>query len=223
MTNTMPVRSYQNCSENDVVGYNDCPESLFVMPAVKAAKKIRPRRIPVSVNTDTQSSKINEGVSSESASKDDDVLNLPKSRLAKASAVPPPPIGRRSTSSSVSSLMCDSPTPLQSRSSSMSTLDNVSLLDENELMKKVANILNAESKLSNKEYEYYKGKIDSNLEESLKNDKVRIFLSRFFSELESSKNKEFAQKILLRGMTSDTTINSWCPAFHKIFDNASFC
>ncbi|KAL3229956.1 Alpha1-proteinase inhibitor-degradation deficient protein 37 [Nakaseomyces bracarensis] len=230
MTNALPIKSYQNCTENDVVGYNDCPESLFVLSTAKS-KRARPRRIPVGIHGAAETNYITSTGSSGSASDsrsssspldDDEKLRLPKARVAKRTVVPPPPIGRRSTSSSLvssSSSIMDIPCAT-SRSSSMRSVDEV-VISEEELLKKVSNIIQTDSKLVDKELEYYKKKVDSYIEPSLKNYTVKLLLSHFFNELETSKDREQAQKLLVRAITSDTTISSWCPAFLKIFENAN--
>lgn len=216
MTNALPIRSYQNCTENDVVGYNDCPESLFVLGTSKA-KRSRPRRIPVGIHGTAEF----QGKADNSVEDDQLKLKLPKARVAKVTEVPPPPVGRRSTQTSLvssSSSIMDS-TTIPSRSSSLQSVDDV-VISEDELLKKVCKIMQTDSKLSDKELEYYKKKVDANVEPSLKNTTVKLFLSHFFNELETTKNREQAQKLLVRAITSDTTISSWCPAFLKIFENA---
>lgn len=192
------------------MGYNDCPESLFVLDTQRT-RRVRPRRIPVgTTNVDAKTD----------TPDDSEKLNLPKSRVASA-AVVPPPIGRRSASrsasrSSSSSLLTANET--STRSSSLRSVDDFS---EEELLKKVGTVIETESRLSVKELDYYRKKVDTNMEPSLKSPTVKLLLSHFFTELESGKNKEEAQKLLIRAITSDTTISSWCPAFLKIFENAN--
>ncbi|CCD26670.1 Add37p NDAI_0I01010 [Naumovozyma dairenensis CBS 421] len=218
---TSSVRSFQNCSEADVPGYNDCPSFLFQVNNNNNNKrqsnfKITPKVYDLSGNT-------------------------------KIPTIPPPPlrrINRRSISSrsiissssnSEDNLGDDQPptvipspvitetielatSPTQQRNESLSDVESLS---RDELVNKIERLFNQDSKLSEQEFQYYKKKVDSNIHQSLNNDLTKIILTQFFKE--SNQNQHKAKKLLMDWMVSDMSITNWCPAFLKIVENSTTC
>lgn len=171
-------KSYQNCAETEVPGYNDCPSFLF-MPNRPSSKRKQHRVISDHISTI--------GPTDSSSS-----TNL---------ATAPPPIFRKG------------PHEIRNQKDKNSTAP----LSKEEILNKVNELYDFESKLVTKEFEFYKKKVDNNLISSLENDSTRVVMTRFFLEANSDKTK--ASKTLKAWMSSDVSVINWCPAFLKIYEH----
>lgn len=91
-------------------------------------------------------------------------------------------------------------------------------LSESKILDKINTLLNRNSNLSDKEYQFYKKKVDLNLPKSITNSSTRISLSQF---LEIVDNKSEQAEFLRKWMIMDITISNWCPAFLKLIENVA--
>lgn len=169
------TKSFQNCAETDVPGYNDCPSFLFQVD--KAAARAGKRNEIFTKVRDTYGN-------------------------TRIPSIPPPPLTRRVSKNST----IDEPVVQQK------------VFTEEEILAKIRDLYEIESKLSPNEFEFYKRKVDSNLLKSLENDSTKQVLTCVLSE---SSDKLRGQSILREWLTTDTTISNWCPAFLKIFENTA--
>lgn len=165
------VKSFQNCSETDVPGYNDCPSFLYQVNK-GSAKGGRRNRIVAKVR---------------------DV-----SGNTTAACAPPPT------------------TPSNVEKSSQSS--GIQVLTKEEVLERIQDVYNAQNKLSTPEFQFYKRKADQNMTKSLDSESTRRVLTTILTELN---DKDKCTRILREWLTSDVTISSWCPAFLKIYENAS--
>lgn len=171
MSTNSSVKSFQNCLETEVPGYNDCPSFLYQVNKA-SAKRGRRNRIAAKVR--------------------DTCGNI------TAASVPPP-----LTESAAKET--DNETQLQ-------------ILSKEQVLEKVRDVYNAQSKLSAQELEFYRRKVDLNMTKSLESESTRRVLTTVLQELG---NKDKCARILREWLSSDVTICSWCPAFLKIYENAS--
>ena len=86
---------------------------------------------------------------------------------------------------------------------------------EDNLLAKINNLSGLGSKLTSRELEFYKKKLDSNIANILQNDHTKAVLSQILDE----KDKQVAVRTIKHWMITDTTISNWCPAFLKLFEN----
>ena len=131
------ARSFQNCNEADIPGYNDCPNLLFHSSSSIAPKRIVSNVVDVSGNT----------------------------RVATA----PPPVMKRKVSEKL-------------RNSELSNAD-VRILSKDELMSELNSLVARGSKLKEKEFSYYKGKVEKNFELCLDHENTRSVLTKIFDNL----------------------------------------
>lgn len=196
---TETLKSFQNCKETDIPGYNDCPSFLFQI-SKKTSGGRRQQRLVTPVrdlygNTN----------------------GLP--------SMPPPPMKRKtsdslndvSDSNTISDVsMSESSTSISTSATSNSSFTNLKSMNEIEIKEKINNILTANTILSEKEFQFYKKKIDLNLNNSISQETTRNIITEFFQLQE---NKLVATNYLRKWMINDVTIANWCPAFLKIFEN----
>lgn len=196
---TETLKSFQNCKETDIPGYNDCPSFLFQISKKNSSGR-KQQRIVTPVrdlygNTN----------------------GLP--------SMPPPPM-KRKTSDSLNDV-CDSNTgsdismnnssvSILTTDTSTSKLADLKTMNEVEIKERINNILNTKTALSEKEFQFYKKKIDLNLEKSILQETTRNIISEFF---QLQDNKLVATNYLRKWMINDITIANWCPAFLKIYEN----
>ncbi|CAH00557.1 Add37p [Kluyveromyces lactis] len=165
------TRSFQNCRETEIPGYNDCPS--FIYPG---AASIAPKRI-VSQSVDTSGN----------------------TRMA---TVPPPSMKRK----------------VSEKLRSTESLDtSIVALSKQELSDKYQWITSLPSNLQDKEFSFYKTKVDKVLENVLENEGTRYALSEIFANLNDSKR---VTDLITKWMLSDMSVNSWCPSFRKLIENA---
>ncbi|QLL31017.1 hypothetical protein HG536_0A08320 [Torulaspora globosa] len=171
MSTNASVKSFQNCLETEVPGYNDCPSFLYQVNKV-SARGGRRNRIAAKVR---------------------DICGN-----TTAPSMPPP----------------------LTNSTAKETDDegHSQIMSKEEVLAKVRDVYNAESKLSVQEFEFYRRKVDLNMTKSLDSESTRRVLTTVLEELE---DKDRCARILREWLTSDVTISSWCPAFLKIYENAS--
>ncbi|EDO19374.1 hypothetical protein Kpol_1002p20 [Vanderwaltozyma polyspora DSM 70294] len=176
------TKSFQNCSESEVPGYNDCPSFLF------------------DLGTKRNTIKDNKII--------DNVPYMYGKKLQANVVAPPPPMKRRVSrrTSSTSSLV-----------SSSSSVEFDHLLAKDEILSMISQLLNTQSRLSSKEFDFYRRKIDSNISGSLDHESTRHILTQFFTE--SKRNRANAETLLRNWMITDITISNWSPALLKVFEN----
>lgn len=180
-------KSFQNCVETDVPGYNDCPSFLFQI-----------------------SNKKNNSSASLSSSSTYSSANLLKTKVrdvsgnTKIAMAPPPMASKRKVSAPVIE-------------ESVSNANSDISLSHQEILTKIDGLYAMDSKLSDKEFEFYKKKISTNITRSLENDSTIRTLSQFFDLFSS--DRPAAKKLVTDWMIADTSIGTWCPAFLKITDN----
>lgn len=165
------IKSFQDCTETDVPGYNDCPSVLYQVNKA-AAKKGRRNRIVTQVR---------------------DV-----SGNTTSSSLPPPAV------------------PSRVKETYQEELSNT--LTNEEVLKRIEAMYELSTSLSSKEFEFYKKKIDLNVAKSLSSESTRHMLTAFF---EQWGDKSKCTNMLREWLASDITISSWCPAFLKIYENAT--
>ncbi|SMN19034.1 similar to Saccharomyces cerevisiae YMR184W ADD37 Protein of unknown function involved in ER-associated protein degradation [Maudiozyma saulgeensis] len=182
-------KSFQNCTEADVPGYNDCPTFLFQVSNKKSSSSTS----LASSNTTLSST------GNVITSKVRDTSGNTKSAIS-----PPPLISKRKVSNQID--------PNKNNDE-----DKANIMTKDELLSKIDELLSKESKLSEKEFTFYKNKVDNNIERSLDNVSTVNTLSQFVNIIEN--DKVSAKKLLTQWMVSDTSIGTWCPAFIKIIDN----
>lgn len=173
MSSKAGIKSFQNCTETDVPGYNDCPSFLYQV-SKSAAKSGRRNRIEHKVRDVSGNTTI--------------------------SALPPPSKTLRVSKTS---------------SEAFSEADHYS---REQLLEKIQHIYGSQSSLSPREFEFYRRKVDLNITNSLENESTRHVLTSIFKQLDDKKKCSLALK---EWLASDITIASWCPAFLKIYENAS--
>ncbi|QLQ81379.1 hypothetical protein HG537_0F01400 [Torulaspora globosa] len=171
MSTNASVKSFQNCLETEVPGYNDCPSFLYQVNRV-SIKGGRRNRIATKIR--------------------DTCGNT-------ATASIPPPLTK-----SVAEKIDDEA--------------HLQILSKEEVLAKVQDLYNAQSGLPVQEFEFYRRKVDLNLTKSLDSESTRRVLTTVLEELE---DKDRCGRILREWLSSDVTICSWCPAFLKIYENAS--
>ncbi|CCH62098.1 hypothetical protein TBLA_0G01540 [Henningerozyma blattae CBS 6284] len=85
------IKSFQNCSESDVKGYNDCPEFLFNLPTRSRSSTNLNKKRSISINFDT--------------------LNSDTFGNIRPAMTPPPPRTFKRVSSTGSSILSQVPAP----------------------------------------------------------------------------------------------------------------
>lgn len=191
-----PTKSFQNCLEAEVPGYNDCPTVLF---------SIDPNSGPRSKSK--QRTKTKRCGSGKLAT---EVLDLYGN--TKTATTPPPVLKKPSTTATQQESACED-VPVEDQGDRQ--LQTISY-SKDDLAAKINELTGCSSKLSSKELEFYKKKLDSNVAKILQNDHTKTVLSQIFNE----KDKNVAVKTIKHWMVTDTTISNWCPAFLKLFENA---
>lgn len=181
---TLPKRnrSFQNCKETDIPGYNDCPSFLF-----NISKKSGRRNQLHYVVKDTYGS-----------------TKLP---------VTPPPL---STKKRLAMTDNNNSSNSEINDKNNSSDNSNEILNDDEILKKINELMNKCSKLSDKEYHFYKRKIDLNLPKSINNASTKTSLLHF---LEIGDDKIKQADYLRKWMAVDITISSWCPSFLKLIEN----
>ena len=129
-------------------------------------------------------------------------------------ATTPPPVLKKSP---VSAIQQESTCEGESVEGHTDRQYNIISYNEDELLTKINNLSEPGSKLSSKELDFYKKKLDSNIAKILQSDHTKIVLSQIFDETD----KKAAVKTIKHWMVTDTTISNWCPAFLKLFENQS--
>lgn len=191
-----PTKSFQNCLEAEVPGYNDCPTVLF---------SIDPNSGPRSKSK--QRTKSKRCVSGRLAT---EVLDLYGN--TKTATTPPPVLKRPSVTAAQQESACEGVLVKDQGDRQLQPI----LCSKEELVAKINDLCVCGSKLSSKELEFYKKKLYSNITKILQNEHTKTVLSQIFNE----KDKNMAVKTIKHWMVTDTTISNWCPAFLKIFENA---
>ena len=101
--------------------------------------------------------------------------------------------------------------------------DLKSSLNREDLTTKINHLLSLQSRLSDEQFQYYKKKIQWNLDPCLENDLTKFVLTQFFKlfdqMMDSSESTYPAQKLLRDWMITDVSVSVWCPAFLKIVEN----
>lgn len=204
------IRSYQNCSNKDVIGYNDCPDYLFKM--IPSSGKSKQKRIQLGHVATT------DGVN----------------HSFVANSAPPRAMRRFSSKSNASSIPSPDSTPLSSSIESFEGPNYTSLplspstsvmsapialnkcMNAIELKARIEDIYNSPNKLQDKEFAFYKNKLQNNLMSCLDQDNTRMVLTIFFNE---STDKNKAQSILEKWMYIDMSVGEWSPYLLKIYRN----
>lgn len=184
-------KSFQNCTEADVPGYNDCPTFLFQVSNKKNASS-------TSLASNSTLSSTNNIITT----KVRDTYGNTKTAVA-----PPPMISKRKIS-------------IPSTEPASTTAEDsvkITTLTKDEILSKVEELSSRESKLSEKEFTFYLNKVKNNMGKSLDNQSTVATLSQFFEIFQNERTQ--AKKLLTQWMISDTSIGTWCPAFIKIIDN----
>ena len=177
--------------------YNDCPTVLFsIDPNSGPRPKSKPR------------TKTKRCVSGTLATEVFDLYGNTKT------ATTPPPVLKKSP---VSAIQQESTCEGESVEGHTDRQYNIISYNEDELLTKINNLSEPGSKLSSKELDFYKKKLDSNIAKILQSDHTKIVLSQIFDETD----KKAAVKTIKHWMVTDTTISNWCPAFLKLFENQS--
>ncbi|CAB4254314.1 similar to Saccharomyces cerevisiae YMR184W ADD37 Protein of unknown function involved in ER-associated protein degradation [Maudiozyma barnettii] len=182
-------KSFQNCAESEVPGYNDCPTFLF------------------QVSNKKSSSSVNLSSSTTTLSSADNIITTKVRDISgntKSAVSPPPLITKRKLSSQLD--------PNKNNDS-----NKINVLTKDELESRITELLAKESKLSEKEFIFYKNKVNNNIKKSLDNVSTVNTLSQIFGSIENDSTA--AKRLLTQWMVSDTSIGTWCPAFIKIVDN----
>lgn len=210
ITTTAPnldrTKSYQNCKETDVPGYNDCPIFLF-----DVSKKAPGKDKIVSTNGS-------------------DVYASAKQQTS----MPPPPIGlKRKTTKSLPQT-CNTPskakaTPALSSNDTEPVQENSTLASDQETLEQavedsspegIADLLsslsNAEtSRLSAQEFQYYKQKLEKSTSTILQNEHYRTVIAHICA-MPAGVNRANAMN---KWVISEPMISSWLPAFRKLLEN----
>lgn len=173
-------KSFQDCRETEIPGYNDCPSFLFNV----SKKTGRKHRLQTSVQDTYGSTKL---------------------------PIAPPPLATKRSSNSANKEV-----KLDGNKEETSTASSLQELSETDILKRVNELIERCSKLSDKEYEYYKRKVDLNLPKSITNQSTKISMLQF---LEITDNKVEQAIFLRKWMIMDITISNWCPAFVKLVEN----
>ncbi|KAL6942434.1 hypothetical protein ACO0QE_003609 [Hanseniaspora vineae] len=198
------TKSYQNCREADVPGYNDCPIFLF-----DVSKKAPGKDKIVSTN----------GSDVYASAKQQTVL-------------PPPPIGlkRKTTGSSLDSCSNSSDEKATSAASSSNSKaaqeNNTSDEQVSEQAEKdssfeiIAELLHSLSdvdntKLSLQEFQYYKQKLEKNTSTILQNEHYRTVIAHICAMPAGVHRANAMNKWVI----SEPMISSWLPAFRKLLEN----
>ena len=184
-------KSFQNCTEADVPGYNDCPTFLFQVSNKKNAS-----------STSLASSSTVSSTNNIITTKVRDTYGNTKTAIA-----PPPMMSKRKISTSST----------EPASTTTEESNQVTILTKHEILSKVEELSSKKSKLSEKEFTFYLNKVKNNMNRSLDNQSTINTLSQFFEVFQNDKIQ--AKKLLTQWMISDTSIGTWCPAFIKIIDN----
>ena len=127
--------------------------------------------------------------------------------------VAPPPISSKRNSMVVSNANSIKPKDDDGSSSSDHSKE---ILSEDEILKKIDELINRRSKLSEKEYNFYKQKVNLNLPKSINNPSTKTSLLHFLN-IGNEKIKQV--KYLREWMMMDITISNWCPSFLKLIEN----
>lgn len=191
-------KSYQNCSETEVPGYNDCPSFLFLPHRPVARRKHRIVSQPLDADN------VIETASNSS------VPPITSHKRKHRVVSEPLDIGNGDETFSASV-----PPIAGNRKQRIETAGS-EILDKEEILHRVDELYALKSTLLKKEYDFYKRKIDSNLMESLNSASTRQVMTRFFEE---AHDKPKASNTLRSWMSSDITVINWCPAFLKIFEH----
>lgn len=175
-------RSFQNCKETDIPGYNDCPSFLF-----NVSKKNGRRNKLQYVVKDTYGN-------------------------TKLPVTPPPTFTKKKLA------VVNNENPNNSEINAKSNFSNNSneTLNDDEILKKINELINKHSRLSDKEYNFYKRKVDLNLPKNINNPSTKASLSHF---LDIGDNKIKQADYLRKWMVTDITISNWCPSFLKLIEN----
>ncbi|CDO93674.1 unnamed protein product [Kluyveromyces dobzhanskii CBS 2104] len=94
---------------------------------------------------------------------------------------------------------------------------SVVVLGKQELSQKYQWITALPSKLPDKEFSFYKSKVDKVLDDVLESAATRYALSEIFESLDDS---EKVSAVMTKWMLSDVSVNSWCPSLRKIVESA---
>ncbi|CEP62502.1 Add37p LALA0_S05e07074g [Lachancea lanzarotensis] len=164
------TRSFQNCRETDVPGYNDCPSLVY----------------PVNRGAGTKQTMVNGQIDTFGST--------------QVASVPPPPIGKRSSS----------------RSSSAIKVPQALHKNKDEILQEIDSIFARKSKLSPVELEYHQKKFRANFGQTLEHEHGKQLMNEVLASLEDDSK---VHKILTQWMMSDSTINKWCPSLRKIMCN----
>lgn len=176
-------KSFQNCKETDIPGYNDCPSFLF-----NVSKKSERRNKLHYVVKDTYGN-----------------TKLP---------VTPPPLFTKKKLTVVNNNN-QSNSEISDKSNSLDKSNET--LNDDEILRKINDLMNKRSRLSDKEYNFYKKKVDLNLPKSINNPSTKTSLLHFL-DIGGSKIKQ--ADYLRKWMVMDITISNWCPSFLKLIENA---
>ncbi|CCK70838.1 Add37p KNAG_0F01700 [Huiozyma naganishii CBS 8797] len=181
------LKSFQNCKEDEIPGYNDCPSFLFYNNKKVRAKTLGARRHHLIDNAAAPGT----------------------CRKVCLPAVIPPPQAKRNISGKVESVNA-----IITAKEYGFTSEEVYTKDD--ILEKIREFCQMDTSLSEKEFYFYKNKVDKNAESSLNAHFTRQIITHFF---QLSEDKEKGANFLRKWMISDITISNWCPAFLKIFEN----
>ena len=192
-----PTKSFQNCLEAEVPGYNDCPTVLFSIdpnsgPKSKSKTRAKTKRC-MSWKLTTE------------------VMDLYGNTKT---ATTPPPVSKRPPVGPTQQEPASEIVPAMGQNDTQS---QVVMYSKDDLLLKINDLCGPGSKLASKEQDFYKRKIDSNIAKILHTDHTRMVLSQIFDE----NDKQAAVKTIKHWMVTDTTISNWCPAFLKLFENSA--
>lgn len=155
---TTDSKSFQNCVETDVPGYNDCPSFLFQISSKKGGSSASLSSSSTYSGTNLLKTKVRD-----------------VSGNTKLAVAPPPMAAKRKVST---------PVVVQSDGEK----DVSAALSKEEIEAKVNDLYAMETKLPSKEFEFYKKKVSTNIVLGLKNESTVRTLSQFFDLFASDRS-----------------------------------
>ena len=130
----------------------------------------------------------------------------------KLHVAPPPILDKKNLTVVSNANSIKSKVDAGSRSSEKSTRK----LNEDKILKKIDELISKRSKLPEKEYNFYKQKVNLNIPKSINNPSTKTSLL-YFLNIGDEKIKQV--KYLREWMVMDITTSNWCSSFLKLIEN----
>lgn len=132
-------------------------------------------------------------------------------------ATAPPPAMKRQVSAKLSAKLNRTNGSTTPAAGSTAALSAVPLLDKDELCRRYEALVSGGSRLSEKEFAFYKKKVDLQWPLVVEQEGSRVALSEIFGNAGDARK---VSELFQRWMLADVSVHSWCPSLRKLVENA---